>query len=108
MQEKDIVLAPIPQRDGEVKLRPLLILKKLPTFDDFLVCGISTQVHQEIAGFDAVLVANTQNRLREDSLIRLSFLAVFSASQIKGRLGYIDTDLHTLLLTRLSHYLISP
>ncbi len=107
MEIKDIILAPIPQRDGEVKFRPLLVLKKMPTFDDFLVCGISTQLHQEISGFDEILVANNQNRLRSDSLIRLSFLAIISASQMSGRLGYIEADMHQLLLKRLSNYLIS-
>jgi hypothetical protein len=42
MTEGDIALASLPQADGHIKNRPVLLLRRLPPFDDFLVCGIST------------------------------------------------------------------
>lgn len=46
MKEGDILLATLPQADGTVKLRPVLFLHRMPPFQDFLVCGISTQLQQ--------------------------------------------------------------
>lgn len=46
MKEADIVLTPIPQADGTIKNRPIILLRELPPYRDFLVCGISTQLHQ--------------------------------------------------------------
>jgi mRNA interferase MazF len=49
MKEGDVVLAALPQADGKSKLRPVLLLRQLlPPYNDFLVCGISTQIHQQI------------------------------------------------------------
>ena len=107
MREKDIVLTQITQSDGQIKLRPVLILRKMPTFDDFLVCGISTQLHQEIKDFDVILDVDTQNNLKAKSLIRLSFLAVAPSKQLLKTIGSIDTTLHKLMLNRLSTYLIN-
>ena len=105
MKEKEIVLTKIVQSDGNFKLRPVLVLRKMPTYDDFLVCGISTQLHQEIKNFDAILEVNTQTNLKSKSLIRLSFLAVLPSKELVKSIGVIDTVLHNLLLNRLSKYL---
>jgi mRNA interferase MazF len=45
MREGEIILANLVQADGSFKLRPVLLLKRLPGYNDFLVCGISTQLH---------------------------------------------------------------
>jgi len=42
VKEADVILTPLPQADGPPKNRPALILRGLPPFGDFLVCGIST------------------------------------------------------------------
>ncbi|HYG50841.1 MAG TPA: hypothetical protein VD905_08050 [Flavobacteriales bacterium] len=52
MKSGDIVLIPIPQANSQIKKRPVLLLKQLPGYGDWLVCGISTQMQQYIAGFD--------------------------------------------------------
>ena len=105
MKEKEIILTKITQSDGNFKLRPVLVLRKMPTYDDFLVCGISTQLHQEIKDFDATLEANAQTNLKSKSLIRLSFLALLPSKELVKTTGTIDTTLHNLLLNRLSEYL---
>ncbi len=45
MREGAIVLLPLAQADGTVKPRPAVALSQLPGFGDWLVCGISTQLH---------------------------------------------------------------
>jgi hypothetical protein len=56
MKAGNIVLVDFPQSDGRSKLRPVLILKLLPKYNDFLVCGISTQLNQYIKDFDETFV----------------------------------------------------
>ena len=46
MNEGDIALAPLAQADGQIKNRPVVMLRRLPPFGDFLICGISTHLHQ--------------------------------------------------------------
>jgi mRNA interferase MazF len=55
MKPGDVVLTPIPQADGAIKNRPALILREMPACRDLLVCGISTQLHQEVKGFDELI-----------------------------------------------------
>lgn len=52
MREAEIVLTPLLQADGVRKPRPALLLRELPPFGDFLVCGISTQLTQAVPRFD--------------------------------------------------------
>jgi len=48
--EGEIALTPLPQADGQAKLRPAVLLRKVPPFGDWLVCGVSTQLHHEAVG----------------------------------------------------------
>jgi mRNA interferase MazF len=93
MKEGDIVLIDIPQSGGGSKLRPALMLKQLPKYNDFLVCGISTQINQYLKDFDEILnekdVDFKQTGLHKTSLIRIFFLAVVSSQNISGSIGVI-------------------
>ncbi len=55
MHEGDIILIDFPQCDGSYKSRPALILKQLPKYNDFLVCGISAQISQYIHDCDEII-----------------------------------------------------
>jgi mRNA interferase MazF len=80
MKEADIIITPILQADGVSKNRPALILRRMPQFKDLLVCGISTQLHQEVKGFDEIIDNQDTDFLSSGlittSLIRLGFLAI--------------------------------
>ena len=106
MTEGDIVLAALQQADGTFKKRPVLILRIMPRFDDFLICGISTQLHQFITGFDEAITPDITNRLQQSSIIRLGFLGVEPQRNIQGKIGSIPFDLHSELLNRLARYLV--
>lgn len=58
MQESKIILTPIPQSNGAIKNRPALILRKMPKYQDLLVCGVSTQLKQYISNFDEIISPN--------------------------------------------------
>jgi mRNA interferase MazF len=111
MKEGDIVLINLPQSGGGSKLRPALILKQLPKYNDFLVCGISTQINQYIKDVDEVLDENDinfkQTGLHKTSLVRIFFLAVVSSQNISGTIGTIPGMLHKDLLQRLAKFLTS-
>jgi mRNA interferase MazF len=110
MREGDIILTNLPQTDGNIKLRPVLLLKQLPGYNDFLVCGISTQLHQLNQNFDELIDEKNNNfiqtGLRQSSIIRLSFLAILPKNKISGSIGKIDPVLHKNLLKRLANYLL--
>ncbi len=110
MKEADIILTPLPQADGEEKNRPALLLRELPPYGDFLVCGISTQLHQAVTGFDEIITNNdpdfSSSGLIADSVIRLGFLAVLPCQNIIGGIGHISHERHAQLLKNLSTYLV--
>lgn len=110
MKPGDVVLTPVPQSDGATKNRPALILCELPAYRDLLVCGISTQLHQAVKGFDELISRSESDfgasGLKSDSLIRLSFLAVLPRKDIIGSIGSIAPERQRRLLKTLSDYLI--
>ncbi|MEG3855785.1 MULTISPECIES: hypothetical protein [unclassified Microcoleus] len=96
MQEADVVLTPIPQADGKIKNRPVILLRELPPYGDFLVCGVSTQLHQQVPDFVDIISPSdpdfAPSGLRSQSLIRLGFLAVLPRNQIIGSIGAISSQ----------------
>ncbi len=110
MKEGDVLLTPIPQADGKIKLRPALALKKMPLFNDFLVCGISSQLHHQVIDFDEVIGPSDDDfensGLLNPSLIRLGFLAILSEKNAAGKLGSVSYKRHFRLLANLSKYLV--
>jgi len=55
MQKAKIILTAILQFNGEIKNRPALVLREMPKYQDFLICGISTQLKQYIPNFDETI-----------------------------------------------------
>jgi len=110
MKEGDVILTPVPQADGAIKNRPVIILREMPPYKDVLVCGVSTQLHQQVRDFDELIALSdadfTASGLRSESLIRLGFLAVLPRSSVIGSLGSISPERHGRLLKRLSDYLV--
>ena len=109
MKEGAVALARIQQADGQYKLRPVLILRMMPPHGDWLVCGISSQLQQEVVGFDHVLALGDPDfaspGLKASSVIRLGFLATLPGSAFAGRLGAVASHLWSLLCHRLAMHL---
>lgn len=79
---------------AEAKLRPALVLCHVPgRYDDWLICMVSTQLHQRLPGLDELMAGNDgdflQSGLKHDSLIRVTLLAVVDASLFLGVLGEV-------------------
>ena len=108
MREGEIVLAVLPQVDGEQKPRPVLILRRMPN-GDFLVCAISTQMNKYIPEFDEIIRADdrafTTTGLKKESLVRLSFSHVIPPNEFRRSIGYISDRIHQKLLLNLANHL---
>ena len=105
MKEADVILTPIPQANGQLKDRPAIFLREMPPFQDALICGISTQLQQEVKGFDEIVGRQDPDfglsGLVQDSLIRLGFLAVIPKHKILGIIGSISKSRQNRLLKNL-------
>ena len=55
MKEGEVVIVAMPQANGTIKNRPTIVLREMPPFQDMLVCGVSTQLHQEVKDFDEII-----------------------------------------------------
>ena len=95
-----------------LKLRPAVCLRQLPpNYDEFLVCGLSTQLHRYVKGFDdKVKPDSTHDNLRQlqgESVIRLGFLGRVRRNETAGTIGSISKVRHRRLLKKLSDYLVA-
>jgi mRNA interferase MazF len=110
MKESNIILTPLIQADGQIKQRPVLLLRMMPQYQDFLVCGISSQLQQYVNNFDEIISPNdadfNSSGLVTTSVIRLNFLAIIPQRKIIGSIGSISAQRHQKLLQNLSDYLI--
>ena len=108
-----LVLFRFPQTDLlPGKLRPALLLAPLPSGrHDWLVCMISSQISQAIAGVDEILNMDdtdfVQTGLKTASLSRLTRLAAVSDSIFVGVIGEISTARLGGLKRRLAQWIES-
>jgi mRNA interferase MazF len=65
-------------------------------YKDLLVCGISTQIHQEVNGLDEIISNNdidfNESGLIQQSLIRVGYLAIIPNKIIAGIIGKISVS----------------
>jgi mRNA interferase MazF len=112
MKPGDIALISLAQSDKKFKKRPVLLLKKMPGFGDWLVCGISTQLHQYIPNFDEIIDRNhpdfKSSGLLAPSLVRLSFIAIVPAADIPGTIGSLGTETISKIINNLVDFLKKP
>ena len=105
----DVVVAPLAQADGGAKLRPVLLLRELPGFGDYLACGISTQTHQAIRGFDLILSPGSPEfvsaGLYAESVVRLGFVGVVPVRSMTRRLGRLSPNTLAGLQKRLANHI---
>lgn len=109
-QPGQIALTPFPHTDlSGTKLRPVLLLRRASNrFDDWLVCMVSSQLHQaetldeQIALEDADFAASG---LKTASVLRLSRLAVLDGAILLGSIGSIDPQRLHSIRQRLGHWI---
>jgi len=93
-----IVLFPFPQANlASGKTRPALLLGKLPgPYSDWLICMISSQMHQYIKDFDEIVDTSdpdfANSGLKTSSVIRVGRVAVVEENILLGAVGEIDAE----------------
>ena len=111
--EGQVVLFRFPLTDlSEGKLRPALVVRKLPgKFEDWLICMISSQTHQQIEGFDEVITENDGDfeatGLKTESVFRISRVAVVSSSILVGSIGTVSSERLEGIKKRLSEWILN-
>ena len=109
MQEGDIALLNMVQPDGSKKPRPVLLIKQVKPFNDWIVCAVSKQLHQEVKGFDHVILYTdteyTATGLKQSSVIRLGMISTVSKSSIPGVIGKISPSVLQTLKKRLAAHI---
>ncbi|MEO8616233.1 MAG: transcriptional regulator [Luteolibacter sp.] len=77
-----------------MKPRPVLLLRQMPPFYDYLVCALSSKLHHECPGFDEVITFSDDefpdSGSKVASLIRLGMRTTLSHSAILGKLGTVS------------------
>ena len=113
IQEGKIVLFRFPQTDQTIgKLRPALVLRKLPgIYDDWLICMVSSQLSQRVDTLDELIVADDhdfeKSGLKVNSLFRVSRLAVVEKKILIGVIGEISTERLSRIKVSLSDWIKS-
>ena len=98
IQESQIVVFAFPQTDrASGKLRPALVLRACPgRHDDWLICMISSQLRQGLAGIDEVICQTdtdfAQTGLKAASVIRATRLAVVASDVLRGSIGTLAAE----------------
>jgi mRNA interferase MazF len=106
-----VVLFAFPKTDQDAgSLRPALVLRSLPRFPgDWLICMISTRLHQEVPELDEVVRESDPDfpltGLKTTSLIRGTRLAVVSADLLHGSIGNLASDRLERLRSRLGRWI---
>lgn len=94
MEEGRVVRVAFQQADGAIKLRPAVVLKRLPHGPDLLVCGISGKLHREMRGVD--IVVREQDRdfgsmgLPFASLIRYAYITTVPLHAVQDPIGSVS------------------
>ena len=111
MKPGSVILVRMPRTaEAPGKLRPALVLAELPgSYQDLLVCGVSTRLAELEADWDEVIKEDdpdfASSGLHRTSAVRLSFLASVESSAVAGRIGEIDASRLRRLLTHLAGHL---
>jgi len=112
MEEGRVVRVAFQQADGEVKLRPAVVLKNLPTGPDLVVCAVSGKLHRYMQGVD-ILVDEPHSDfpgmgLPFPSLIRSAYLTTVPLTAVQDEIGSVGKDTLHRILAQLTTYLQEP
>jgi mRNA interferase MazF len=112
IREGQLVLFRFPGTDQvSGKLRPALVIQRAPgSYDDWLICMISSRVFQCIENFDELIAGDdsdfVQSGLKCDSIARISRLAVVNRSVLCGTIGAIAEERLLRIRRRIADWIL--
>jgi mRNA interferase MazF len=110
-QPGQVVIFKFPQTNLEyTKARPALLLAKVPgDYDDWLICMVSSKLHQYIEGLDEIINPDSpdfqQSGLRTGSVIRVTRIAVVAGDILMGTIGEISPERLRKIRNNLSQWI---
>ncbi|MBI2571099.1 MAG: type II toxin-antitoxin system PemK/MazF family toxin [Candidatus Schekmanbacteria bacterium] len=110
--EGQIVLFRFPQTDQVGRgLRPAVLVRRLPgRYDDWLICMVSTRLHQEVAGTDVIIRDSdpdfSATGLKATSLVRVTRLAVVAPEALQGTIGQVGEGRLATIRMRISRWIL--
>ena len=111
MEKGSVVLIGFPQSDGSFKSRPAVLLKEVLPYNDWLLCIVSTKIHNQIEGLDILLDKShpdfSDSHLKTASLIRVGILYTIPINFIEGKIGSISNKTYTAIINNLIAYIKS-
>jgi len=97
------------QGDGHRKMRPAILLKRVPPFNDWIICAVSSQLHRFQEGLDMRLDERHPDfrsaGLSFPSIIRTAHLTTIPRQQIEGSIGRIGPATLDTIRKRLSNWI---
>lgn len=96
----DILLIPFPFTDlSGIKTRPVVVLGKVK--DDIIVAFISSETSNQLPS-DIFLVADEENGLKRDSLLKVHKLATLHKKLALGSIGSLNVNIQSQIRDALS------
>ena len=103
----EIHFSVLPQADSKSKPRPVLLIAKVPKYDDYIVAGISSKLYEYMEGIDLILNPTPQNQLARQGLVRVTFLTTMPFNELRGYIGRVEANELQNVKSNLAAYLIS-
>ena len=111
MKPGDVVTLAVRQADGQRKLRPAVLVKRVPPFDDWMVAPLSTQLRHVVQGVDMLIPSSHADYgsmgLRSESIIRVTQLQLVEGREIGGTIGLMRPQTFRQLLKQFSDWLLA-
>ena len=111
IESGQIVLFRFPYADlSGGKLRPALVVRRVPgNHDDWLICMISSQLHQSLAGFDEIFRSTDldfkKSGLKVDSVVRVARLAIVEQGILLGAIGSLSPERMSRITEAMSYWI---
>ena len=109
MEVGTVVKAVFPQADRQIKVRPAVIIKFVPPYNDCMICAVSTQTGLLIPELNIMLDKNsyefTTSGLLRESIIRVGMVATVPDTLLLGAIGKISQATCEKIIFQLKKFL---
>ena len=112
IHEGQVVLFRFPQTDQAAgKMRPALVVRKaLGSYEDWLICMISSRSFQCVENFDELITEEDSDfplsGLKCASVVRISRLAVVECSVLHGAIGVVSEERLLRIQKKISEWIL--
>jgi len=104
----DVIRWAFVQADGRIKLRPAVLVKAVPPFNDWVICAVSSQLRRYQAQLDVLLDEKSPDfrkaGLSFPSIIRAAQLTTIPVQQVEGRVGRLSASTLATLRANLGRW----